>query len=159
MATGTTACYAHASDSQGDRGMSEQARNVAILTEAYRLWHDTKGGSIEHWMNLFADSFEFGSIAQSVRSAPYMTMYENKDTLRAYFEGLRLDWQMIEFRPEHFVAQDDRVVMMGRCSWRARKTGKTVWSPKADSFRFANGRIIEFFEYFDTALMRDAMQG
>jgi ketosteroid isomerase-like protein len=138
--------------------MSEEARNVAILKEAYRLWHETKGKSFEHWMNLFADSIEFGSIAQSVQSAPYMTMYEDKSALLGYFEGLLRDWEMLEFRTEHFVAQGDRVVMMGRCSWRARKTGKTVWSPKADSFRFSNGKIIEFFEYFDTALMRDAMQ-
>lgn len=139
--------------------MSEEARNVAVLKEAYRLWHETKGGSVEHWMSLFADSFAFGSIAQSVQAAPYMTMYESKETLRGYFEGLRRDWQMIEFRTEHFVAQRDRVVMLGRCSWKANKTGRTVWTPKADSFRFANGKIIEFFEYFDTASMRDAMQG
>ncbi len=139
--------------------MSEEARNVTLLREAYRLWHDTKGKSVEHWMDLFADQIAFGSIAQSVRSAPYMTMYEDKNALRGYFAGLTLDWEMIEFRTEHFVAQGDRVVMMGRCSWRARKTGKTVWTPKADSFRFADGKVIEFFEYFDTAAMRDAMQG
>lgn len=137
--------------------MSEETRNVALLRDAYRLWHDTKGKSVDHWMDLFADSIAFGSIAQSVQSAPYMTMYEDKNALRGYFDGITLDWEMIEFRPEHFVAQGDRVVMMGRCSWRARKTGKTVWSPKADSFRLSNGKIIEFFEYFDTALMRDAM--
>jgi ketosteroid isomerase-like protein len=137
--------------------MSDEARNIAVLTEAYRLWHETKGRSVDHWMNLFADSFEFGSIAQSVQSVPYMTMHENKTTLRGYFEGITRDWEMIEFRPEHFVAQGDRVVMLGRCSWKSKKTKKTVWSPKADSFRFANGRIIEFFEYFDTATMRDAM--
>ena len=137
--------------------MSDEANNVALLREAYRLWHETKGKSVDHWMNLFAEQIEFGSIAQSVQSAPYMTMYENKSALRGYFNGLNRDWEMLEFRTEHFVAQGDRVVMMGRCSWRARKTGKTVWSPKADSFRFAAGKIIEFFEYFDTALMRDAL--
>lgn len=137
--------------------MSEEARNVALLKEAYRLWHETKGKSVEHWMNLFADSFEFGSIAQSVQSTPYMAMYDSKFALRGYFEGLVRDWQMIEFRPEHFVAQGDRVVMLGRCIWKAKQTNKTVWSPKADSFRFADGKIIEFFEYFDTAAMREAM--
>lgn len=138
--------------------MSEEARNVAILKEAYRLWHETKGKSVEHWMSICADELEFGSIGQSVKSAPYMTLYESKEKLGDYFAGLTRDWEMIEFRTEHFVAQADRVVMLGRCSWKARKTSKTVWSPKVDSFRFAKGRIIEFFEYFDTAAMRDAMQ-
>jgi ketosteroid isomerase-like protein len=138
--------------------MSDETQNVAVLKEAYRLWHETKGRSVDHWMALFADAFEFGSIAQSVQSAPYMTMHENKVTLRGYFEGITRDWEMIEFRPEHFVAQGERVVMLGRCSWRARKSGKTVWSPKADAFRFSKGKIVSFFEYFDTAAMRDALQ-
>jgi ketosteroid isomerase-like protein len=138
--------------------MAEETRNVALLREAYRLWHETKGGSVDHWMDLFADSLEFGSIAQSVQPASrYMTMHENKSGLREYFRGIGRDWEMIEFRPEHFVAQGDRVVMLGRCSWKFKKTGITVWSPKADSFRFADGKIIEFFEYFDTALMKAAM--
>lgn len=124
--------------------MSEEARNVAVLKEAYRLWHQTKGGSVEHWLNLFADACTFGSIAQSVGSTPYMTMYESKDALRGYFRGIQRDWRMIEFRTEHFVAQGDRVVMLGRCSWKAIRTGKTLWSPKADSFRFADGKIVEF---------------
>lgn len=138
--------------------MSEESQNVAILKEAYRLWHETKGRSVDHWMTICADELEFGSIGQSVKSAPYMTLYESKEKLGEYFRGLARDWEMIEFRPEHFVAQLDRVVMLGRCSWRCRATNKTVWSPKADSFRFAKGKIIEFFEYFDTAGMRDGMQ-
>jgi ketosteroid isomerase-like protein len=32
-----------------------------------------------------------------------------------------------------------------------RKTGIVVESPKADVFRFRDGLIVEFFEFFDTA--------
>ena len=54
-------------------------------------------------------------------------------------------------------AEGDRVVMLGRCSWRFKRTGKVVSTPKADSWRFADGKAVEFYEYFDTAGMRDAM--
>lgn len=138
--------------------MSEESRNVAILKEAYGLWHETKGKSVDHWMSICADQLDFGSIAQSVKSVPYMTLYESKSTLGEYFDGLARDWQMIEFRIEHYVAQHDRVVCLGRCSWKARKSGITVWSPIANSFRFADGKVIEYYEYFDTAQVRDAMQ-
>lgn len=137
--------------------MSEESENVDILREAYRLWHETKGESVDHWLSICADQLDFGSIGQSVKATPYMTIYESKTRLGEYFRGLARDWEMIEFRTEHFVAQRDRVVMLGRCSWRAKRTSKTVWSPKADSFRMAKGKIIEFFEYFDTAGMRDAL--
>lgn len=138
--------------------ISEETLNVTVLREAYRLWHETKGGSVDHWMDICADELTFGSIGQSVKAVPYMTLYDDKKKLAEYFRGLARDWEMIEFRTEHFVAQRDRVVMLGRCNWRSKKTRKTVWSPKADSFRLMEGKIIEFFEYFDTAGMRDALQ-
>lgn len=137
--------------------MSEEARNVAILKEAYRLWHETKGGSAAHWMSICADELDFGSIAQSVAQAPYMTVYESKTKLGEYFAGLSRDWEMVEFRIEHYVAQGDRVVALGRCSWRAKATGKLVWTPIASSFRMSDGKMIEYYEYFDTAQMRDAL--
>jgi ketosteroid isomerase-like protein len=137
--------------------MSEETRNVEILKEAYRLWHETKGKSVTHWISICADAIQFGSLAQNLRSVPYMTAYSDVTTLARYFAGLAVDWEMIEFRPENFVAQGDRVVMLGRCSWRAKRSGKVVWTPKADSFRMRNGKIIEFYEYFDTAQVRDAM--
>ena len=76
---------------------------------------------------------------------------------RNIFAGLERDWQMIEFAAEHFVAQDDRVVMLGRCAWRYKKTGKVAWTHKADSWRFANGKAVEFFEYYDTAQVHAAV--
>ena len=73
------------------------------------------------------------------------------------FAGLERDWQMIEFATEHFVAQGDRVVMLGRCAFRYKKTGKVVWTHKADSWRFAGGKAIEYFEFYDTAQVHAAV--
>ena len=137
--------------------MSEEARNVAILKEAYRLWHETKGKSVDHWLSICADQLNFGSLAQTEKSVPYMKLYESKETLGEYFRGLARDWDMIEYSTEHFIAQGDRVVMLGRCSWRAKRSGVVVWTPICGSFHLLDGKIIEYFEYFDTAQLRDAM--
>ncbi|MBY0531016.1 MAG: nuclear transport factor 2 family protein [Xanthobacteraceae bacterium] len=139
--------------------MSEEARNVAILKEAFRLWHESKGESVAHWESIWDDSIVFGSIGQSVAQTPYMTMHEGRESIAEYFRGLARDWSMIEFRTEEFIAQGDRVVMLGRCSWTAKKSGKQVWTPIACSFRMKNGKVTEYYEYFDTAQMRDALQG
>lgn len=34
------------------QGAGEAARNKEILTPAYKLWHDTKGGSVKDWMEI-----------------------------------------------------------------------------------------------------------
>jgi ketosteroid isomerase-like protein len=137
--------------------MSEADRNVAILREAYRKWSDTLGGSVDEWMKICSEKIEFGSLAQGPAGAKYLTEYGSRDALRAYFTGLENDWQMVEYAAEHFVAQGDRVVMLGRCAWRYKKTGKVVWTKKADSWRFADGKAVEYFEYYDTAQVRDAL--
>jgi ketosteroid isomerase-like protein len=137
--------------------MSDEASNVATLKEAYRVWRETKGDSVDHWMGICHENIQFGSIAQGQPRVAYMTEYKARDELAQYFEGLKRDWEMIEFKTDHFVAQGDRVIMLGSCSWRAKRTGKVVSTPKADSWRFANGKAVEYYEYFDTAQVHAAM--
>jgi ketosteroid isomerase-like protein len=132
--------------------MSQEARNIALLKHAYSRWSETLGGSAEEWLAICAETIQFGSLAQGCpQAANYLTEYRSRDALKHYFAGLARDWQMIEFAAEHFVAQGDRVVMLGRCAWRFKKTGKVVWTHKADSWRFEDGKAVEFFEYYDTA--------
>jgi ketosteroid isomerase-like protein len=137
--------------------MSDETQNVTTLKDAYARWADSKGASSDHWMGICAEKMKFGSLAQGSHGASYLTAYQSRDELVQYFAGLQNDWDMIEYVPEHFVAQDDRVVMLGRCSWRFKRTGKVVSTPKADSWRFADGKAVEFYEYYDTAQLRDAM--
>jgi ketosteroid isomerase-like protein len=137
--------------------MGDEARNVDILKQAYARWSETLGGSADEWLQICSETISFGSIAQGPEGAKYLTEYRSRDALKDYFAGLERDWQMIEFATEHFVAQGDRVVMLGRCAWRYKKTGKVVWTHKADSWRMKNGKAVEFFEYYDTAQVHAAV--
>jgi len=137
--------------------MSDEARNVAVLTEAYRRWADSKGASGDHWISLFGENVRFGSIAEPLKAVAYMASYRSRDELGQYFAGITRDWEMLEYRVDHFVAQGDRVVMLGHCSWRAKQSGTVVSTPKVDSWRFADGKAVEFYEYFDTAQVMLAM--
>ena len=108
---------------------SEEARNVAILKEAYRRWSESRGGSADYWVSICDENLNFGSIAEPLAGVDYMTSYRRRDDVGQYFEGLARDWEMIEYRVDHFVAQGDRVVALGYCSWRAKKSG-AVWRPR-----------------------------
>ena len=137
--------------------MSDETANVAVLKDAYRRWHDSRGGSVDHWMSICDENIKFGSLAHGATGVEYLTAYNARDELKKYFNGLLRDWEMIEYRPDEFVAQGDRVVMIGHCSWRAKASGKVVSTPKADVWRFANGKAVEFYEFFDTAQVVAAM--
>jgi ketosteroid isomerase-like protein len=136
--------------------MSKEAQNVAILKQAYTNWSESKGGNVDEWMSIMANDIRFGSIAEGGHGAPYLTKYESRDALGAYFGGLLRDWEMIEYTAREFVAQGDRVVMLGHCRWRYKQTGKVVSTPKVDAWLFAGGKAVEFYEYYDTAQLRDA---
>lgn len=137
--------------------MSEEVRNVELLRKSYGVWSKTRGATCDHWLEICAEKIAFGSLAHGPPAVSYMTAYQSRDELRGYFAGLARDWEMMEFEIDHFVAQGDRVVMLGRCAWRFRKTGKVVWTPKADAWRFENGKAVEFFEYYDTAQVMAAI--
>ena len=131
--------------------MSEEARNVELLRKAYGKWSETRGGSADHWLEICAEKIAFGSLANGPPGSTYLTAYQARDDLKGYFAGLAQDWEMMEYEVDHFVAQGDRVVMLGRCAWKYRKTGKVVWTQKADSWRFENGKAVEYYEFYDTA--------
>jgi hypothetical protein len=47
--------------------MASPAENVAKLKDAYRQWHETKGGSVKLWLDLMADHVRVRSLAAGAR--------------------------------------------------------------------------------------------
>ena len=137
--------------------MADANNNVEILKQAYGNWAKSKGASADHWLSICADNIAFGSLAQGPAGARYLTAFQERNALKEYFAGLARDWEMLEFVTEHFVAQGDRVVVLGRCAWKFKKTGKVVETPKADSWRFKDGKAVEYYEYYDTAQVHAAL--
>ena len=138
--------------------MSDEARNVEILKAVYTRWSDTKGESVDDWLKICADDIDFGSLAQGAApKVQYLTSYSSRDALKEYFGGLARDWDMLDWRTEESIAQGDRVVVLSQCTWRYKKTGKVVTTPKADTWRLADGKAVAFYEYFDTAQVMLAM--
>ena len=131
--------------------MSSETANVDLLRTAYQRWHDSKGGSIDHWLSLMTDDVKFRSLADGAKPMAFTRVSTCKDDVKRYFAGLSADWEMDFYRIDEYIAQGDRVVALGSCSFRHKQTGKTLNTPKADFHRFRAGKICEFFEFYDTA--------
>jgi uncharacterized protein len=127
--------------------MSTEETNVAILKDAYARWHDSKGGSVDHWMTLISDDIQFASLARGAPEMLFATRYDNRQALRGYFEGLLSEWEMIHYTFDEFVAQGDVVFARGSTAWRNKRTGRVADTPKVDYWRFRDGKAVEFFEY------------
>jgi uncharacterized protein len=131
--------------------MGQEQENVAKLQEAYRQWNDTKGASIQTWMDLMTEDVRFRSLAGGAAPMEFTLECCSKQDVGRYFQGLGADWEMIHYTPEDYIAQGDRVAVRGSCSFKNRKTGKVLETPKADFFTFKKGKIADFFEFYDTA--------
>ena len=138
--------------------MENTVSNVARLKHAYRQWHETRGGSTEVRLDLAADDVRVGSLADGAQGVEFTKRVRSRDEFRRYFEGLRTDWEMIHYTTDQFVAEGAVVVMRGSTAWRHRKTGREVDTPKADFVTFRDGKIVEFYEFYDTAALLAALQ-
>jgi uncharacterized protein len=131
--------------------MSTEDSNVTVLKEAYRQWHDTKGGSVDQWLALMSDDVKFRSLAEGAKPMEFTRTSSCKNDVERYFAGLTGEWEMIYYCVDEYIAQGERVAALGSCSFKHRKTGKVLETPKADFHRFRDGKICEFFELYDTA--------
>jgi ketosteroid isomerase-like protein len=137
--------------------MGGEAQNVELLKACYKLWNDSKGGSVEHWMGFVSEDVQFGSIARGAAPLAFTEPRSNREAVRGYFNGLLSEFEMIHYTIHDYVAQGDAVFVRCTTSWKNRKTGKIFETPKADFWRLRDGQIVEFYEYFDTALVGSSM--
>ena len=133
--------------------MGSPSENVAKLKAGYFQWHESKGKSVQAWMDLMADNVRCYSLAAGAPGAEFTAAINSKKDFERYFKGLLADWEMIHYTTGDFIAEGERVAMLGSTGWRNRKTGRVVDTPKADFWTFRDGKIVEFHELYDTAAL------
>jgi hypothetical protein len=131
--------------------MSTEDDNVAKLKAAYARWNDSKAGNADIWLDLLHDDVQLRSLADGAEGLEFSGARHSRTEVERYLEQVSSDWEMQYYTVRHFVAQGDRVAVLGECSWKNRKTGKILVTPKADFWRFRDGKVVEFVEFYDTA--------
>ena len=87
---------------------------------------------------------------------PWAGTFRGPDEVARFFGALMEHSEAEVFEPLHFVAADDRVVVLGRERFRVKSTGLTWACEWAHAFTVRDGRIAGFREYTDTAAMTTA---
>ena len=138
--------------------MDEASKNKKILKEAFEKWDETKANSegIAHWMDVLSDNIVFKSLADGAEGAHFTNRISSKMDMQRYFEGLTSTMDMIYYKVDHYVAEGNKVVAVGMTAWKVKESGVVIETPKCDVVTFENGKIVSFFEYYDTAKMLDA---
>ena len=77
--------------------MSQEETHVSLLREAYQKWHDTKAGSVNHWLELMTDDIRFGSLASGAAKMEFTRTSSCKEEVKEYFSQLTSQWEMIHY--------------------------------------------------------------
>jgi ketosteroid isomerase-like protein len=127
------------------------ANLVNQIRARYREWdrNEDKGAAAEKFIDLMADDTSFRSIGAGAEAMLFTRDHSAKDKVRAYFEGLARDWNMIFFNVRTFLVQGNTVAVVCECAWKQKHTGKVVHTPKLDVLRLKKGKISDFYEFFD----------
>jgi ketosteroid isomerase-like protein len=74
-----------------------------------------------------------------------------------FFTAVNDVFEIQRFEPREFIAQGDRIVVLGSETARVRATGKVVELDWVHVFGMRNGKVVAFEEFFDTAAVVAAM--
>lgn len=124
-------------------------RIVNDIRSHYRAWDQGKGATSERFLELLADDATFRSIGGGAKFMEFTRPHKAKDNIRAYFAELMRDWEMLFFNVSTFLVQDDTIAVVCECAWKHKHTGKTVHTPKLDVMRVKDGKVVDFYEFFD----------
>ena len=78
--------------------------------------------------------------------------------LQGVFMPLGTDWDGFSVTPDETVTNGDRVIGLGHYAGTYKATGKSFRVPFAHAWRIAGGKIVNFQQYTDTALVQAAMK-
>ena len=74
-----------------------------------------------------------------------------------FFASVNELFDVQRFEPREYIAQGDRIVVLGEETARVRATGKTLDLDWVHVFTLRNGKVVAFQEFFDTAAVVAAM--
>ncbi|HZW21009.1 nuclear transport factor 2 family protein [Noviherbaspirillum sp.] len=125
--------------------MNEQ-ENTRLVMQAYDKF---KQGDIPGLMNLMSDDIEW--ILDRSENVPFSGARHGKAEVGQFFSELDQSQQPLQFEPQEFIAQGDKVVALGHYSWKVKQTDQVFESDWAEVFTVRDGKIARFREYADTA--------
>ena len=81
-----------------------------------------------------------------------------REAVAQFFGAVNDLFEIQRFEPREFIAQGDRVIVLGSETSRVRATGTVLELDWVHVFSMRNGKVIEFQEFFDTAAVVAALR-
>jgi hypothetical protein len=132
--------------------MNEET-NTQIVQSGYEKFGS---GDIEGLLNLFSDDIEW--TVPDIEGAPFAGTRSGKEEVGLFFRQLNEAEEITRFEPLEFIAERDKVVVLGYSASTVRATGRSYETDWVHVFHLRDGKVVEFQEFFDNAAATKAFQ-
>ena len=126
--------------------------NVQIVKDAFAAFGR---GDIQGLLAFLAEDIEWISPGGTL---PPGGTYCGTAAVAGFFQNLSTALEFSSFEPREFVAEGDRVLVVGFDSWRAKATNRTFEGHWVMVFTVRNGKVTNVREYVDTLGVAQALE-
>ena len=127
--------------------------NTEIVQKAYECFGK---GDIPGLLECCAD--DIGWTIPEIENAAFAGARKGKAAVAEFFNQLSAGEDITHFAPSEFIAQNDKVVVLGESTATVRSTEKTYFTAWVHIFTVNDGKITNFLEFFDNAAATRAFQ-
>jgi uncharacterized protein len=126
----------------------ENKRVVQAVFEAFGR------GDVHGLLAMVTEDAEWA--APGPETVPYFGERRGREGALEFFKNLGTEVEFESFEPGEFIAEGDKVVVLGRERGRVRRTGKTFDNAWALVFTIREGKVAGFRCYENTAAIAEA---
>ena len=134
--------------------VGQEEENVSMVK---RLYDAFKGREAHSIMDMFADDAVMHGPAPS-GVLPWGGTYNGRSGVAQFFKALGESLEPQQFDLNDFIAQNNKVVVLGYQKGRAKPTGRPYETEFVNVWTIRDGKFIEFRVYNDTAALVESLR-
>ena len=127
-------------------------KNTEIVKKMYQLFAN---GETEKIKAIFADDLKWNIMVGFPNGGQYIGIEAVFENVFGYFNKYWDSWKAISTR---YIETEDGVFVVGYYEGMNKETGKSVKADFASEYKVKDGKIIEYNQYTDTALVVEAIK-
>lgn len=132
--------------------MNEEAK-IELVKHVYEAFDQ---GDIPRLLGYLTDDVKWE--LPVVEGIPFSGKRRGRDEVEKFFHLLDKHQEVRKFHRQEFIAQGDKVIVMGHYEWAVKSTGSSFEADWVHVFWLAGQHINAFKEYTDTNQMARAYQ-
>ena len=106
-------------------------------------------GDIQGVLDMCADDIEWTSA--DLPSVPFAGAFHGRAGVMDFFQKLGTSVEFLNYQPQSFIADEDKVAVSGVSTVRVRATGATYDDIWVHIFTMKNGKTVRFEQFHNTA--------